>query len=209
MAALLDLGLAPRAETKNGDIRKIPVAFVVVQAVAHNEFVGDHETDVIGLQIGDAALDFVEKHSDAQVFGTALLKEQQQVFQSEAGIENVFDDENGSALDADVEVLDQFNFAGGIGALAIAGDGDEIERNFAAELLREIREKKHRAFQDADEVEWIVGKITAYFAGHLLDALFDSSIGNEDVDGFAWAVTGFFLDGAFPFLGQGRLPLSS
>jgi hypothetical protein len=141
------------------------------------------------------------------MFGATFLKEQKQIFQSQAGIEDVFDDEHGSAFDADVQVLDQFNFASGIGAFAVAGDGDEIEGNFATEFLGEVGEKKHRAFENTDEVQRIVGKVATDFAGHLLDALFEAGVGDEDVNGFPGAVTGLFLDGAFSFLGQGRLLL--
>jgi hypothetical protein len=56
-------------------------------------------------------------------------------------------------------------------------------------------------------VKRVVGKIAANFAGHLLDALFEPGVRNEDVNGFPGTVTGFFLDGAFSFLGQSRLLL--
>ena len=121
------------------------------------------------------------------------------VLQGEAGIQNVFDDEDGSAFNADVEVLDQFHFASGIRALAIAGDGDEIERNFSAKFLREVGKKKYRAFQDTDQMQRVIGKIAPDFEGHLLDALFDTGMGDQDVNGFAGAVTGFFLRCAFYF----------
>ncbi len=57
-------------------------------------------------------------------------------------------------------------------AVAVTGDSDKIKRHFSGELTGEVGKKKYRAFEDADEVEWLIGKILADFSGQFLDALF-------------------------------------
>jgi hypothetical protein len=95
------------------DVGQVAVALGVVHAVADDEEVGDGEADVVGLDVLDAARGLVEQGGDAQGFGVVLKEELAQVGEGEAGVENVFDDEDVFALDGLVEVLDELDGAGG------------------------------------------------------------------------------------------------
>src|SRR5215469_8574102 len=139
-------GLATRTQAHNADIREIAIALIKIEAVADHEFVGDDEAGVIGFDIGDAALNFVEEHGDAQVFGLALFEQAQQVFQRQAGIEDVFHHKDRTPFNAHVEVLDHFHFTGRVHAFAVARNRNEVKGDFAAEFPGEIRQEKYGAF---------------------------------------------------------------
>ena len=61
--------------------------------------------------------------------------------ESEAGVENVFDDEDVLPFDGLVEVFDELDCAGGAVALAITGDGDEVECGVGLDGAGEIGEE--------------------------------------------------------------------
>jgi hypothetical protein len=190
-------------EVEDADVGKVAVALVVVKAIADHEFVGDDEAKVVGANVGDAAFDLVEEHGDAEMLGPALFEEAEEIFESEAGVENIFDDEDGATFDADVEIFVEFNFAGGIGALSVAGDGDEVEGNFAAEFASEIGEEEDGTFENADQVERFLGKIVANLFGHFFDAVANVGVMEEDANGFVGTQAGFLFDGA-GFVGGGQ-----
>lgn len=89
---------------EDADVAEVAVAFAVIEAVADNEFVGNFKAAIIGVDVGDAALGFVEEDGDAEVLGFALLEIVEEVFESEAGVEDVLDDDDGFAFEAGVEV---------------------------------------------------------------------------------------------------------
>jgi len=192
-----------RLEVEDADVGEVAVALVVVEAVADYEFVGDDEAKVLGANVGDAAFDFVEENGDAEVLGFTLFEEAKEIFEGEAGVENIFDDEDGTAFDADVEIFIEFHFAGGIGALAVAGDGDEVEGNFAPKFTSEIGEEKDGAFENADEMERFLGKVVADLLGHFFDAVADVGVMEKDADGFVGTQAGFLFDRA-RFVGSGQ-----
>jgi hypothetical protein len=193
-------------EVEDADVGEVAIAFVVVEAVADHEFVGNDEAEVIGANVGDAAFDLVEKDSNAEMFGLALFEETKEIFEGEPGVENIFDDEDGTAFDADVEIFVEFHFAGGIGALAVAGDGDEVEGNFATEFASEIGEEKDGTFEDADEMERFLGEIIADLFGHFFDAVANVGVMEKDANRFVGTQAGFLFDGArFVSGGQGEL----
>jgi hypothetical protein len=110
--------------------------------------------------------------------------------QGHSGIENVFDDDYDFAFDAGVEVAGEANLAGGVSIFAVAGNGDEIERDFAGNFARQVGKEKHRAFQYADEVQWLRGEIFADLVGDLLDAMANAGAGDENANAFAGVMNG-------------------
>jgi hypothetical protein len=95
------------------DVGEVAVALGVVHAVADDEEVGDGEANVVGLDFFDAAGGLVEQRGDAQGLGVVLKEELAQVSEGEAGVENVFDDQDVLAFDGLVEILDELDGAGG------------------------------------------------------------------------------------------------
>src|SRR5580658_2052195 len=108
-------------------VREVAVAFGVVHAVADDEEVGNGETYVVGFDFFETAGGFVEQGGDAEGFGVMLEEDFAQIGEGEAGIENVFDDEDIFSFNGFVEILDELDGAGGALAFAVAGDGDEVK----------------------------------------------------------------------------------
>jgi hypothetical protein len=85
------LRFSAAAQAQDANIGQIPVSFVVIQAVADNELVGDAKSRVVCLHVCDAPLDFVQQNSHTQVLRLLFFKNLQQKLHCESGIQNVFD----------------------------------------------------------------------------------------------------------------------
>ena len=112
---------------EEADVVYAAVALGEVHAVADDELVGDLEAYVVGFDGDEAALGLVEAGGDLQRGGLVLEHQAAEVAEGEAGVEDVFDDDDVLALDGVVDVLDELDGAGGDAGAAVAGDGDEVE----------------------------------------------------------------------------------
>ena len=105
-----------------------------------------------------------------------LEHESAEVAEGEAGVEDVFDDDDVLAFDGVVDVLDEFNGAGGDAGSAVAGDGDEVKGVVDADGAGEVGEEDGCALEDADEdygFAFVVGgDLSADFLGAVGDLLF-------------------------------------
>ena len=95
------------------------------------------------------------------------------IAEGEAGVEDVFDDDDVFALDGVVDVLDEFDGAGGDTGAAIAGDGDEVEGGIDVDGAGEIGEEDRGAFEDADENDGLTCVVGGDFLSEGLDAFAD------------------------------------
>src|SRR6516164_1339627 len=102
-------------QRQDSNVRQVPITFGVVQAVAHHEFVGNGKTSVVGVHVDQPAFFLVQQHGDPEILGLALLQNAQQIFQSQTGVQNVLDHDDRLALDAGIEILVEFDLAGGLG----------------------------------------------------------------------------------------------
>lgn len=93
--------------------------------------------------------------------------------QGEAGVENVFNEDDVFALARLVEVLDELDGSAGVLALAVAGDGDEIESAIDGDTARKISEKNGRAFEDSDENDALASEVSVDLPAELGGALCD------------------------------------
>ncbi len=84
-----------------------------------------------------------------------LQHEAAEVAEGEAGVEDVFDEDDVFAFDGVVDVLDELDGAGGDAGAAVAGDGDEVEGVVDLDGACEVGEEDGGAFEDADEDDWI------------------------------------------------------
>ncbi len=105
-SGLVQFGIIGRHET---DIGQVAETLRIVHAVADHKVVGDLESDIVGVDLFQAARRLVEQRGDAQRSGLVLLKEAAQETQGEAGIEDVFDDDDVLAFDRLVEIFDEFS----------------------------------------------------------------------------------------------------
>src|SRR5579859_671716 len=167
---------------QNANVGQVAVALGVIQAEAHDKFIGNRETNVVRLDRRDAALGLVQQNGDAHLFWLALLKNVQEVAQRKTGVENVLDDDDGFSFDAGIEIARESYLSGSVRAFAVAGDGNHVERHFAGNMPGEIGKKEHRALEDADKMQRFVGKVRANLLGQLRNALLNPGAWNQDAN---------------------------
>lgn len=176
--------LAGRSESQDPNAGEIAIALGIIESITHHKFIGDAEANVIGTNRSDATLGFIEQDRDPQALGLALLEHAQQVLQRHSGVEDIFDDNNGFSLDAAIQIASELHLPGGLRAIPIAGHADEVDRHGARDLAGKIGEKKDRTFQDAYQLQRLMGKILANLARELRDALLYTGARDEQADAF-------------------------
>ena len=112
-----------------------------------------------------------------------LEHEAAEVAEGEAGVEDVFDDDDVLALDGVVDVLDELDGAGGDAGAAVAGDGDEVEGVVDRDGAGDVGEEDGGAFEDADEDDGLAGVVGGDLLADGLDAVGDLLLGEEDLHG--------------------------
>src|SRR5699024_5928303 len=75
----------------------------------------------------------------------------QQPLQGQAGVDDVFDDQDVAPGDVAGEVLEDAHHAGGLGARAVGGDRHPVHLDLEVDLTCEVRHHHHRAAQHADQ----------------------------------------------------------
>src|SRR3972149_3014279 len=90
---------------EDADVRQVAVALAVVEPVTDHESVGNLEADVVHRDFLEAAGGLVEERGDLERLGLARLQDAVEVVEGQAGVEDVFDDDDVQALDGVVEVL--------------------------------------------------------------------------------------------------------
>ena len=165
---------------EEADVVDVAVVFGEVHTVADDELVGDFKAYIVGLDGDEAAVGFVEAGCDLEGRGLVLEHEATEIAQGEAGVEDVFDDDDVLALNRIVDVFDEFDGAGGDASAAVARDGDEVEGGVDGDGAREIGEKDGGAFEDAYEDDGLSGVVGGDLLAECLDAVGDLGFGVED-----------------------------
>src|SRR5262245_11482686 len=167
---------------KNSDVRQVTVALGIVEPVTDDKFVRNDKADIIGSDIGDAAFSFVQERRDFQALWLSLLQNAQQILQGQPGVEDVFHNQDYLTFDAGVQVLVELDLAGGFGVLAVAGYGDEINRDFPGNLSRKVGQEQYRALQNTNQKQGLAGKIRADPLAHFTDFLLNLAAGDQRAD---------------------------
>jgi hypothetical protein len=165
---------------EDADVFDAAVAFGVVHAVADDELVGDLEGYVVGFDGDEAAIGFVETGCDLERCGFVLEHEAAEVAEGEAGVEDVFDEDDVLAFDGVVDVLDELDGAGGDAGAAVARDSDEVEGVVDADGAGEVGEEDGGAFEDADEDDGFALVVGGDLSADLAGAVGDLLLGDED-----------------------------
>ena len=166
---------------EDADVFDAAVALGIVHAVADDELIGDLEGDVVGFDGDEAALGFVEAGGDLERCGLVLEHEAAEVAEGEAGVEDVFDDDDVLAFDGVVDVLDELDGAGGDAGAAVAGDGDEVEGVVDLDGAGEVGEEDGCAFEDADEDDGLTLVLGGDLRSNLAGAVGDLFFGEENL----------------------------
>ncbi len=168
---------------EDANVFNAAIAFGVVHAVADDELIGDFEGYVVGFDGDEATLGLVEAGGDFERCGFVLEHEAAKIAEGEAGVEDVFDDDDVFAFDGVVDVFDELDGAGGDAGAAVAGDGDEVEGVVDLDGAGEVGEEDGCTFENPDEddgLPFVVGgDLCADFASAVGDLLF----GEENLHG--------------------------
>src|SRR6185312_2793469 len=141
------------------NVREIPESLGIVHTVADDEVVGDGEADVVSVNVFKTARGLVEERGSFEGTRAMLEDEFAEKGNSEAGIEDVFDEDDVFSFGGVIEVLDEFDGSAGVLVLAVAGNGDKVEGAVDGDAASEIRKKDCRALEDSDEHDALPGEI--------------------------------------------------
>mgnify|MGYP001819483387 CR=1 FL=1 len=100
----------------------------VIEAVTHDPFVADTETDVVDGYVDLGAFRLVQQCGGSYGGRAMRLEDADQVFQRVPGIDDVLDDEYVAVLDVAAYVHHEAHRTGGNTAGGVAGNGDKLDR---------------------------------------------------------------------------------
>ena len=143
-------GLFPSADQilflKVTDIRQVTVLLLIIKTVPHHKLIGNHEADIVDVDALDhTPVRFVQKCCQFQALRVSLAEVIQQVGKCIARINDIFHDQNISALDRFIEVLDQTDNAAGFGSVGVAGYAHKVHRHGAVQMLGQVYDIKDAA----------------------------------------------------------------
>src|SRR6185436_7292612 len=111
----------PRMLADDADVREIAVLLGVIESVAHDEVVLDREADVFHRHLNPAPRRLAQQTRRPQRLGVAHAEDVVQVVQRQAGVDDVFDDNDVASVERQIEVFRQLDLTGRRGALGIGG----------------------------------------------------------------------------------------
>jgi hypothetical protein len=136
------------------EVGQIPVALVQIEAVPHEQLIGDGEADVAdGEVLDEAAVGTVEQRDCGQRARRTQRQRLAEVVERQPGVDDVLDDEDVAARDLAVQVLEQTN-AGVpalVGAGGVAGELEEVEAVGDPQRTREVGDEDDARLQRCDE----------------------------------------------------------
>ena len=109
-----------------------------------------------------------------------LEHEAAEVAEGEAGVEDVFDEDDVLAFDGVVDVLDKLDGTGGDAGAAVTGDGDEVEGIVDPDGASEVGEEDGGPFEDPDEDDGLAFVVGGDLCSDLAGAVGDLLFGDED-----------------------------
>ncbi len=98
---------------EEADVFYTAISLSIVHSVADDELVGNFEGDVVGFDGNEAAIGLIEAGCDLERCWFVLEHHLAQEAEGEAGVEDVFDEDDVLAFDGIVDVLDELDGSGG------------------------------------------------------------------------------------------------
>src|SRR5262249_18521596 len=136
---------------EHGDVGQVAIQPVVVQAVAHDEHVGNRESDVVDPDVHLPTTALVQEHACAHAARPAGLQRPLQPGERQARVDDVVDDENVAIRDVDGKLDGEAYRARGGRARAVACGAHEVEGDVDREPAHEIGDERDRALKDTNQ----------------------------------------------------------
>jgi len=167
-------------EIDGSDVGQVAALFVVIQAVAHHEIIGDGEAQVIDGDVHLVPLGLVQQGAHLQA---ARLAVQQQLTHGADGVtrvDDVVDQDHVPAADVGLVVRVDAHEAARFG-FVIGGDRHEVHGDGALDVAHQVGEEDHAAAQQAQQQYSFRILVVARdrLAQHL-DALLDIGLRDDD-----------------------------
>jgi hypothetical protein len=172
-------------------IGQAAVALVDVEPVAGIELVRDHEPDVAHRQVVDeAAVRSVEERDDGERRGAPQAERLDEEVERQPGIDDVLDDDDVTAADLYVEILEEPDGRVAAGrAPGVAGQLDELQVVQDRQRAGEVGEEDEARFERRDEQGLQPLVLAGQLGPELADARLD--LGSAQVDLADPAVGGY------------------
>jgi hypothetical protein len=135
-------------------VGQVPVPLLEVEAVAHEELVGDGEAHVADRQVFDQPpVGPVEEGYDRERGRVAKRERLAEVVQGQAGVDHVLDDEDVSVGDLGVEILEEpdASVPASVRARGVARELEEVDPMRDAQRPREVGEENEASLQRRDQ----------------------------------------------------------
>ncbi|MNW59131.1 hypothetical protein D3C74_370310 [compost metagenome] len=161
--------------------RQVAVLLRVVQAVAHDELVGDVEADVAHVDLGLRGVGLAEHRRHLDRRGAAAAQVRQQPREREARVDDVLDDEHVAPREVGVEVLEDAHDARGLGARAVGRDGHPVHLDVVVQAAGEVGHDHDRSLEDAHEEQVLARVVAVDLLGELVQPPAELLLGEEDV----------------------------
>src|SRR5215472_9710129 len=151
---------------KDTNVGQITKAFSMVQTVADHKLVGNLKPDVIGLYLRYTARWLIQQSGDLQALWVINQQLLYQVGERQAGVENIFHQNDILTAQRSGHVLDELHLAGGVLLGSVAAHGDEIERGVQLDLPGQIAQKQASALQHADQHHRLSSEVPGDLLAH-------------------------------------------
>lgn len=167
----------------NRNICEIAILFGVVETVSYYKSVGNFKTDVFDRDLVDAGLGFAEECRDGEGGGSSGLEDVAKVLEGEAGVHDVFDENDMLPFDVNVVVFFEVDDAGGLAFAVPTGDLDVVNAEVEVNGAGEIADVGDAPFEDADEDNALARVVGGDFCPHFGDFRLDVCGGDEGFEG--------------------------
>jgi hypothetical protein len=163
------------------DTGEISVALVVIHTEPYYEPVGNFKTAVFHGDINQPPRSFIKESAYGYAFGLPFAHDIQQVTECQAGVDDIFDDQNIRSLYRKVQVLGYSNHSRQRLPGRKARDAEEINPGGNLERMGQVCKKKNRTFEHCHKQEIPAGVILRDFFRYFFDALMNLSFCKQDL----------------------------
>lgn len=154
------------------DASEVSSLSIVVKSVSDDEVVRDFEAAVRYVEIDFQVFGFDEQCCDADVLWIFLLQQFQQFLHGESRVNDVFDDDDGSAFDVLFQSEKLFYLAGGGGSF-VGGESDESDFAIEVNAAQQVCGKDERAVEHGEEQRAFAFQVLIDLCCHFRHALHD------------------------------------